>query len=236
MASSSSTVWPRLRPDSQGLVPAIVQHADTGQVLMLGWMNEDALAATFQRQRVTFWSRSRNALWEKGETSGNTLHLVDVRHDCDADALLVRARPVGPVCHTGTTSCFHAPVDGDDAIARDDGPPIGSGPVLDRVWHVIGERKAGRGATQREGKSYVRSLLDAGASTIGAKIEEEAGELARAIASEDDARVAAEAADLVFHALVGLAHRDIDFAAVAEVFAQRVGESGLDEKARRARG
>lgn len=229
---SPSQLWAQLQPDSRSLVPAVVQHAETGQVLMLGYMNQEALDATLSRRKVTFWSRSRAALWEKGETSGNGLALVGIRVDCDGDALLVQALPAGPTCHTGTTSCFFRRVEGTDAAAlpEDDGPPPSTAATLERVWHVILERKAGRGATQREGKSYVRGLLDAGASKIGEKITEEAEELTRAIAGESDARVASEAADLVFHALVGLAHRGVDPTAVADVLAARFGTSGIDEK------
>lgn len=228
-------LWATLRPDAAALVPAIVQHASSGQVLMLGYMNERALEATLERGRVTFWSRSRAALWEKGETSGHHLQLVQIRVDCDADALLVQALPHGPTCHTGTTSCFFARVEGEsaDALPRDDGPPPSAGAMLDRVFAVILERKAGRGATRADGTSYVRSLLSAGAPKINAKIGEEADELARAIESEPDERVAAEAADLLFHVLVGLAHRGLSPHAVTDVLAARLGTSGIDEKERR---
>jgi phosphoribosyl-ATP pyrophosphohydrolase/phosphoribosyl-AMP cyclohydrolase len=221
--------WARLRPDAQGLVVAVVQHADTDQVLMVGYMNEEALDATLANRRVTFWSRSRGELWEKGATSGHTLHFAELRIDCDADALLVRARPVGPTCHLGKTSCFFQPLDAE----VDDGPPPAADVTLSRVFAAVLERQAGRGATQREGKSYVRSLLDAGAAKVTAKIREEADELCRAIAGESTERVAAEAADLVFHAMVGLAHRAVHWRDVAAVLAARMGVSGLDEKASR---
>jgi phosphoribosyl-ATP pyrophosphohydrolase/phosphoribosyl-AMP cyclohydrolase len=232
----ASELWATLSPDSAALVPAIVQHAHTGQVLMLGYMNEAALSATLSSERVTFWSRSRAALWQKGETSGHHLRLVGMRIDCDADALLVQALPHGPTCHTGTTSCFFRRVEGEHATAlpEDDGPPAGAGAMLDRVFAVILERKAGRGATRADGKSYVQSLLQAGAAKINAKIGEEADELRRAIEGEPDARVAAEAADLLFHTLVGLAHRGLDPAAVMKVLDDRLGTSGIDEKERRS--
>jgi phosphoribosyl-AMP cyclohydrolase / phosphoribosyl-ATP pyrophosphohydrolase len=235
---NAAELWATLAPDAASLVPAIVQHAHTGQVLMLGYMNEAALAATLSGGRVTFFSRSRGTLWEKGETSGHVLELVSMRVDCDGDALLVRAVPHGPTCHTGTTSCFFRRVEGDDASAcpTDDGPRAPAGAILDRVFAVILERKAGRGATRADGASYVQRLLSGGASGINAKIDEEAQELQRAIASEPDARVAAEAADLLFHALVGLAHRDVDPAAVMQVLASRLGTSGIDEKERRGGG
>jgi phosphoribosyl-ATP pyrophosphohydrolase/phosphoribosyl-AMP cyclohydrolase len=232
----ASALWAQLRPDAQGLVTAVVQHDRTGQVLMVGHMSAEALAATLARGRVTFWSRSRQELWEKGATSGHTLALCGLRVDCDGDAILVRAEPVGPTCHTGATSCFFRRVEGDDANAlpADDGPPPGPDPTLEEVFAVILERQAGRGMTNAEGGSYVRRLLDRGAPKINEKITEEAAELAQAIAGESDERVAAEAADLVFHAMVGLAHRGLHLHDVARVLAARFGRSGIDEKAARA--
>ena len=218
--------WDELTAGDDGLVVAVVQHADTDQVLMVGYMNADALAATLDTKRVTFWSRSRQELWEKGATSGNTLHLQELRIDCDRDALLVRARPAGPTCHTGTTSCFFRP-------AGDDGPPPSSDRTLSQVFGVIRQRQAGRGATNKDGKSYVRALLDKGVPRLQEKIREEAEELCVALEDESPERVAAEAADLVFHAMVGLAHRGVDLRDVARVFAQRFGVSGVDEKASR---
>lgn len=235
MTLDAQALWQQLTPDDKGLVAAIVQHHHTGQVLMLGYMNAEALGATLTHRRVTFYSRSRKELWEKGATSGNTLDLVDVRVDCDADAVLVRARPHGPTCHTGTTSCFFARVEGDDAQAlpRDDGPAPGADPTFERVFDVIEQRKAGIGMTNADGKSYVRRLLERGAPKINAKIEEEAGELCEAIAEQSDERVASEAADLLFHLMVGLSHRGLALRDVAEVLAGRFGTSGIDEKASR---
>jgi phosphoribosyl-AMP cyclohydrolase / phosphoribosyl-ATP pyrophosphohydrolase len=233
--SPPASLWAKLRPDDRGLVVAVVQHARTDQVLMVGYMNEEALAATFDRGRVTFFSRSRQCLWEKGEQSGNALHLEQVRVDCDGDALLVRAHPFGPTCHTGTTSCFYRLADdATGAVLReDDGPAPPADTMFTRVFATVLERKAGRGATQADGKSYVRSLLQAGAEKIADKIREEADELCRAVAGESPDRVAAEAADLLFHAFVALAHRDVHLRDVSAVFAQRFGRSGIDEKASR---
>jgi phosphoribosyl-ATP pyrophosphohydrolase/phosphoribosyl-AMP cyclohydrolase len=232
----ASALWAQLRPDAQGLVTAVVQHEHTSQVLMVGHMSAEALAATLASERVTFWSRSRSELWEKGATSGHTLRLRGLRVDCDGDALLVRALPVGPTCHTGATSCFFRRVEGEraEALPADDGPPPGPDGTLERVFATILERKDGRGMTNAEGGSYVRRLLDRGAPKINEKLTEEAAELARAIEGESDERVAAEAADLVFHALVGLAHRGLHLRDVARVLADRFGRSGLDEKAGRA--
>jgi phosphoribosyl-ATP pyrophosphohydrolase/phosphoribosyl-AMP cyclohydrolase len=228
MPFDADAVWSSLRPDDRGLVVTVVQHAHTAEVLMVGYMNRDALAATADSGSVTFFSRSRQTLWKKGETSGNTLELVELRTDCDRDALLVQAVPRGPTCHTGTTSCFFAPVLPD--AANDDGP---AGSMLDRVFRTILERKAGRGTTNPEGKSYVRSLLDKGVGKISAKIQEEAGELVHALSAETEERVVSEAADLVFHALVGLASRGSSLRDLTAEFGRRFGVSGIDEKAAR---
>ncbi|MEZ4448831.1 MAG: bifunctional phosphoribosyl-AMP cyclohydrolase/phosphoribosyl-ATP diphosphatase HisIE [Nannocystaceae bacterium] len=226
-------LWGALKRDPQGLVTAVVQHAEDGRVLMVGHMNRDALARTLAGRRVTFWSRSRGQLWEKGESSGNTLDLEGLWVDCDGDALLVRARPRGPTCHTGADTCFFRQVSEDMSLQEGEPPPTQALGGLLRVSAVIRERLAGRGATHAEGRSYVRSLAEAGAAKIGAKIREEAGELADAIAGEGDDRVASEAADLIFHALVGMLGRGVDLEDVAAVFDRRHGVSGIDEKARR---
>jgi phosphoribosyl-ATP pyrophosphohydrolase/phosphoribosyl-AMP cyclohydrolase len=207
--------------DERGLVPCIVQDATTGTVLMLAWMNAEALRLTRETRTVHFWSRSRQALWKKGETSGNTLAVVELRVDCDLDAVLVRANPAGPTCHTGTTSCFFHPDDASD----DDGPAL---PILHRLANVIDARRA---ATAE--KSYTRSLLDAGMPKILAKIAEEHGELAAELPAGDDAKVIHETADLVFHVMVGLAARRIPIEAVLAELARRFGTSGHVEKARR---
>lgn len=239
MPAALEQLWAQLSPDAAGLVAALIVNAHDGRVLMLGYMNQAALAATLESRRVTFYSRSRQTLWQKGESSGNTLELVSLRVDCDADALLIEADPRGPTCHTGTTSCFYKRVDLDSAqiIGEDEGPAPRAAPepsALALLWQTILERKAGRGMTNREGKSYVRSLLDAGVAKIERKLAEEAGELCEALANESDERVINEAADLLFFALVGLAARELEPAAVAEVLRERHGLSGIDEKARRS--
>jgi phosphoribosyl-ATP pyrophosphohydrolase/phosphoribosyl-AMP cyclohydrolase len=207
--------------DERGLVPCVVQDAGTGTVLMLAWMNAEALRLTRETREVHFWSRSRQALWRKGETSGNTLAVVEIRVDCDLDAVLVRAQPAGPTCHTGATSCFFHPDDGPE----DDGPAL---PILHRLAAVIEARRA---ATAD--KSYTRSLLDAGMPKILAKIAEEHGELAAELPDGADAKVIHETADLMFHVMVGLAARRIPIEAVLAELARRFGTSGHVEKARR---
>lgn len=185
-----------------GLLPAIVQDADSLRVLMLGYMSREALAATLDSGRVTFFSRSRQRLWTKGESSGNTLALVSLQADCDADALLLRARPAGPTCHTGATSCFtDAP---GDAVA-----------ALDAVV-------ARRVADAPEG-SYTRRLLDAGIARIAQKVGEEGVETALAAVTADDASLRGEAADLVYHLLVLLRARGLSWADVGAELARRAG-------------
>lgn len=208
--------WP-----ADGLLPAIVQDAETGAVLMLAWMNAEAWQLTRDTGDVHFWSRSRAALWKKGETSGNVLRVVELRVDCDDDAILVRARPAGPTCHTGRTACFFH-TDGDD----DDGAPATH--VVDRLEQVLHAR---RSATAQ--KSYTRSLLEAGMPKILAKIAEEQGELAAELPAGPREKVVHETADLLFHVMVGLVARDIPIADVWRELGRRFGVSGHDEKAAR---
>lgn len=186
-----------------GLVPAIVQDAETRQVLMLGYMNKAAVAQTLKTGLVTFFSRAKQRLWTKGETSGNTLGLVSVRADCDGDTLLVEARPAGPACHTGTISCF------------DDGDAPGLG-FLARLSGVIASR---READPSE--SYVSKLLVTGPQRMAQKVGEEGVETALAGASGDAAALTEEAADLVFHLLVLLEGRNVAFADVVETLRAR---------------
>ena len=197
-----------------GLVPAVVQDAATRRVLMLGYMNAEAARRTQTTGRVTFWSRSRDALWEKGETSGNGLALVAMQTDCDADALLVLATPTGPTCHTGATSCFDAgapPADGAPA----DGDTLGVG-RLAALDATIAQRLASGDAD-----SYVRSLGDAGLGRAAQKVGEEGVETVIAALFESDDDLAGEAADLVFHLLVLLRLRGLGLADVLAVLASR---------------
>lgn len=186
-----------------GLLPAIVQHARTGEVLMLGYMDEAALAKTHSSGLVTFFSRSKQRLWTKGETSGDTLALVDIRLDCDADTFLVRALPAGPTCHNGTSSCF-----GEDVA-----PTLGFLAELDALV-------ASRYDERPEG-SYTTSLFEGGIRRIAQKVGEEGVETALAAVVQDDEALIGEAADLVFHLMVALRARGIGFDAVAKKLAQR---------------
>jgi phosphoribosyl-ATP pyrophosphohydrolase/phosphoribosyl-AMP cyclohydrolase len=189
-----------------GLLPAIVQDADSGAVLMLGYMNAAALRATLETARVVFFSRSKERLWEKGETSGHTLDLLAVRTDCDRDALLVSARARGPVCHLGTTSCFGDPP----------ATPASRLAFLSLLESVIERRM-----TERPDGSYTAKLLGQGVKRIAQKVGEEGLELALAAAADSDERVIAEAADLMFHMMVLLKSRNVPLTDVVAELAAR---------------
>jgi phosphoribosyl-ATP pyrophosphohydrolase/phosphoribosyl-AMP cyclohydrolase len=180
-------------PPEGELRAAIVQDADSGRVLMLAWMDAEAERRTRESGEAWFWSRSRNEYWHKGDSSGNRLAVVELRDDCDGDALLLRVRPAGPACHTGSLSCF-APA----------------------LWRTIAQR-----ALERPPGSYTTRLLDEGTPAVARKVGEEAVEVVTAALSESDERVVSEAADLVYHLYVLLAARGIDLAAVEDELAAR---------------
>ncbi len=194
-----------------GLLPAIVQHAASGAVLMLGYMNREALRETLSRRRVVFYSRSRQCLWEKGETSGHTLELIGIRTDCDRDALLVTALPTGPVCHLNTATCF-----GDHALTV-----AGRLAFLGALESVIARRMADR----PEG-SYTARLHAQGPKRIAQKVGEEGLEVALAAVSEADEKVIAESADLLYHLLLLLKSRGLRLEhVVAELESRHAGRS-----------
>lgn len=217
-----------LKWDDSGLIPAVAQDRLTGQVRMLAWMNREALGATLDSGFATFYSRSRAALWRKGETSGHLLRVHEVLADCDGDTLLLLVDPDGPSCHTGRATCFFRKLEAASA------PPVevpkDAGPFL-----VYLEEELRKRASSTAERSYTRSLLDGGIPKISAKITEEAAEVNAALAEESDARVASEAADLLYHLMVGLRARGVEWRQVIEVLAARAGQSGLAEKASRKR-
>jgi len=182
-----------------GLLPAVVQHVDTGAVLMVGYMNRDAVRATLERRHVVFFSRSKQRLWEKGETSGHFLELDEIRTDCDRDALLVTARPLGPVCHEGTATCF-----GDAQITKAERLAF-----LGTLERVIERRIA-----ESPQGSYTARLFAEGPKRIAQKVGEEGLEVALAAVAETDDKVVAESADLIFHMLVLLRSRGLSFQSV----------------------
>lgn len=190
----------------EGLLTAVVQHAATGEVLMVGWMNREALDETLQRGRAVFWSRSRQCLWEKGETSGHTLHVVDVHADCDRDTLLVLAKPVGPVCHEGTRHCF-----GDQRLLEDS--PV---QFLAELEQVISQR-----LTDGDSNSYTRRLVEAGPARVAQKVGEEGVEVALAAVAADADKLVSESADLLYHLIVLLRSKGLGLEEVSRELAQR---------------
>jgi phosphoribosyl-AMP cyclohydrolase / phosphoribosyl-ATP pyrophosphohydrolase len=197
-----------LKFDAQGLIPAVVQEAETGEVLMVAWMDRPALEATLTTGLTHFWSRSRQAPWRKGETSGHTQHVSSLHADCDGDTLLVQVHQVGVACHTGQPSCFFAPLQGE-------GPAVPT--MLGRLERVIASRKA----APTPG-SYVAALLAKGQPAVCRKIGEEAVEVVTAaLGGEGDRRVVEETADLWFHSLVLLGQRGIPLREVLEELARR---------------
>ncbi len=194
--------------DDNDLVTGVIQDADTGRVLMVGYLNAESLRLTKETGRVHFWSRSRSELWEKGATSGNYLNLVSIEQDCDGDALLISARPEGPTCHTGSTSCF-GELD------------LQGFAQLEELWLTIGTRIA-----VPTPESYTARLVEAGPDLTGRKLVEEATETLiaaknHAHGENDDVRVAEEAADVAYHLLVLLAERGIPAATVLEELRRR---------------
>lgn len=214
--------WPEGAASAAGLLPAIVQDHSDGRVLMLAWVDREALVATLASGEVHFHSRSRDRLWRKGETSGNVLRLVGLELDCDGDALLLNVAPAGPTCHRGTRSCF-------DLADAPPAEPQGFA-ALEQLWTTIAER-----AALRPAGSYTTSLLEGGVDVAGRKVTEEATEVL--IAAKDDAvaetagvprevtreALAGEAADLLFHLLVLLAERRLEPSVVLDVLEQRRG-------------
>jgi len=190
-----------------GLLPVIIQNAENYQVLMLGYMNEDALQKTLDEEKVTFYSRSKQRLWTKGETSGNYLHLVDIQQDCDDDTLLILADPAGPTCHTGHTSCF---------FQKDFKPASSDISFLTELENLIQSRKK-----ERPDDSYTTYLFDEGIDEIAQKVGEEAVETVIEAKNTDDNRFINEASDLVYHLLVLLRQKDISLQAIVENLEKR---------------
>jgi phosphoribosyl-ATP pyrophosphohydrolase/phosphoribosyl-AMP cyclohydrolase len=195
-----------------GLLPAIVQDAFDGRVLMQAYMNREALQTSLESGRVTFWSRSRRALWTKGETSGNTLELIAVHADCDTDCILVLANPHGPSCHRGTDTCF------DDTLL-DNGQRVA--PVLSFLAGL--ERLICEREIQRPQDSYTTKLFDAGVKRIAQKVGEEGVETALAATAGDKEELLNESADLLYHLLVLLRARNLSLADVVETLKSRHG-------------
>jgi phosphoribosyl-AMP cyclohydrolase / phosphoribosyl-ATP pyrophosphohydrolase len=197
-----------LRFDAQGLIPAVVQEADTGDVLMVAWMDRAAVTATLETGFTHFWSRSRATQWKKGETSGHVQHVQRVYADCDTDTLLVQVHQEGPACHTNNPTCFFSALQGDGKAAPT---------MLARIEQIVEGRKAAAPAG-----SYVGALLAKGEAAVCRKIGEEAIEvITAALGGEGDRRLVEEVADLWFHTLVLLGERNIALREVLKELARR---------------
>ncbi len=192
-ASLSKVDWKK----GDGLIPAIIQDSKTGLVLMLGFMNKEALQKTLKTKKVWFYSRTRKRLWMKGETSKNILKLVDVKLDCDQDTLLIKAEPTGPTCHTGNWTCF-------------DEEPEGQG-ILTELFALIESRKK-----KMPKDSYTTHLFSRGLKKICAKVEEESGEVIQAATQETKKRLIEESVDLLYHLFVLLVEKKIAFEEILE--------------------
>jgi phosphoribosyl-AMP cyclohydrolase / phosphoribosyl-ATP pyrophosphohydrolase len=198
-------MFSELEFDERGLIPVVAQDHASGEVLTLAYANEESLKLSVETRELHFYSRSREEIWRKGETSGNVLKLRQLRYDCDGDAIVALVEPTGPACHTGERSCFYRDLE-------DDGAPQ---PALHETLATL-ERTLRRRAAERPEGSYTVKLLD-DPKLIGEKVEEEAEEVVRAAREETDERVAEEAADLLYHLAVLLASRKVPQAAVMEV-------------------
>src|ERR1051325_3918521 len=197
-----------LKFDERGLIPAIVQNARTREVLTLAYMNEESLARTIETGQTWFWSRSRNELWHKGETSGNTQTVISLHSDCDKDAIVILVDPAGPACHTGARSCFDSTLENEDL-----------GLLLDNLYELIESRER-----ERPEGSYTTYLFNSGLDKILKKVGEESAETIIAAKNEDGASLTAEVADLVYHLLVLLVARGVSLDEIRDELATRRGK------------
>ncbi len=219
-------LWREVRFDAAGLVPAVVQESGSGRVLMLAYMNRESLARTLKTGYTHFFSRSRQSLWKKGETSGHTQAVVSIRLDCDGDAVVVEVEQVGPACHTGEPSCFFRRVAGQRLVRSTE---EATGAVLERVYRVIRDRKS-----HPISGSYVAALFADGLDRILKKVAEESGEMLLAAKNGDRDQIVWETADLWFHSLVALGYYDIPPAMIFQELQRRFGARGPHARGRRA--
>lgn len=207
-----------LQFDEQGLIPAVIQDWRDGTVLMLGFMNREALNKTLETKSVHFWSRTRRKLWEKGETSGNRLSVREVFVDCDQDTILVKADPAGPTCHTGERACFFTSMDDKTGAKSREA----HGALLESISRTIENRKA-----TRQSGSYVASLFEGGQDRILKKVAEEAAEVILASKTGKPDEIVHEVADLFFHTLVMLGYHDLTLQDIYTELGKRFGRSGI---------
>jgi phosphoribosyl-AMP cyclohydrolase / phosphoribosyl-ATP pyrophosphohydrolase len=203
----------QIRFDAQGLVPAIVQDHQSGEVLTLAYMNRESLRLTIERNETYFWSRRRQELWHKGETSGNAQKVKGIWYDCDADALLVKVEQTGNACHTGRYSCFFSP------LGKEAGPATGLGETIGRLARVIHQRNV-----ERPADSYTVKLLEGGIDKILKKVGEEAGEVVIAAKNHSPEEISWEVADLLYHTMVMLEAEGVSLSEVALELEKRSGQ------------
>ena len=218
MGSFSNT---SVKFDEQGLLPAVIQDWLDGTVLMLGYMNQEAIGKTIATKSVHFWSRSRKSLWEKGETSGHKLIVKDLFIDCDRDAILVKAEQVGPTCHTGERACFFARLDA-EGHAREEKTTEAWGGILDAVLRTIQDRRV-----HPQAGSYTTKLFEGGHDKILKKVAEEAGEVLIAAKGGKRDEIIYETADLFFHTLMVLGYHGITLQEILVELGRRFGKTGL---------
>ncbi|QIR76205.1 bifunctional phosphoribosyl-AMP cyclohydrolase/phosphoribosyl-ATP diphosphatase HisIE [Sulfurospirillum diekertiae] len=206
------------------LLPVVVQDVKSGEVLMLAYMNQEALSLTLQTRFAHYYSRSRQSLWKKGETSGHVQHVKEAYLDCDSDTLLLKVEQEGVACHTGRMSCFFNRIDVEET-PKEPAKEIEAYSISDKIYHIIQERKKADPKT-----SYVASLLHKGDNSILKKVVEEAGEFCFAFKDNDNKEIIYEAADLMFHALVALGAKNIHPSLISKELERRFGLSGIEEK------
>jgi phosphoribosyl-AMP cyclohydrolase / phosphoribosyl-ATP pyrophosphohydrolase len=211
----------RFKFDREGLLPAVIQDWLDGTVLMVGYMNQEAIEKTVATKKVHFWSRSRNKLWEKGETSGHTLHVKEFFVDCDRDTILVKAQPAGPTCHTGERACFFSRIDEHGQIVHRNVHDA-QGAILENVLRTIRDRRS-----NPQTGSYTSKLFQGGHDTILKKVAEEAGEVLLASKGGKRDEIVYEVADLFFHTLMVLGYHDVSLLDIYEELGRRFGQSGL---------
>ena len=213
-----------VRFSDQGLIPAVVQNARTLEILTLAYMNEESLKRTIQTQETWFWSRSRKELWHKGETSGNTQRVVDLKLDCDQDAIVVLVEPAGPACHTGRQTCFHNALESEGQNSHSSQPPqtdvfanvADLGGLLNQLYVLIQNRER-----ERPKGSYTTYLFDEGLDKILKKLGEESAETIIAAKNDDNKGLVAEVSDLIYHLLVLLVERGVSLDEIRLELAQR---------------
>ncbi len=212
--------------EKSDLIPVIAQDFESGEVLMLAYMDKEAFELTLQTKKAHYFSRSKQRIWQKGETSGNIQLVKDIYIDCDNDTLLIKIEQIGGVaCHTGRKSCFFTNVLTNEVAGEIDSDAISNYSISDKLYHVIQEKKL-----ENPEKSYVASLFSKGENAILKKVVEEAGELSFAVKDKDEEEIIHECADLAFHVLVALVQTNINPDRIKQELENRFGKSGIEEK------